>query len=224
MKRNQKKYFCGAAFCFVAFVLWTAAVCTVDVQPIAPQGNPVGLATINRFFHGLTGVHMLLYTLTDWLSLIPLGCMVGFALLGLAQWIGRKRLSAVDGSIFALGGFYVAVMAVYVFFEHFVVNYRPVLIKGIVEASYPSSTTVLVMCVLPTTVMQLRERIKKERLRTWLSAVMTVFAAFMVIGRILSGVHWLTDIIGGGLISSGLVMAYCGIVHGMHRHDIKDHE
>lgn len=212
MKREQRRYLFGAAGLLIAFILWTVVVCTVDVQPIGLQGSEVGLATLNRWFHDLTGVRLILYTLTDWLSLIPLGFMVGFALLGLTQWIGRRSLKQVDGSLFVLGGFYLAVMAVYGFFECVVVNYRPILIEGAMEASYPSSTTILVLCVMPTAVIQLREHVGNRALRKWVCVVLTVFTAFMVLGRLLSGVHWLTDIIGGGLISAALVMAYLGVL------------
>ena len=218
MKRDDQKYFCGAASLFATFLLWTAVVCTVDLQSIGPMGSIVGLATLNLWFHRLTGVHMFLYTLTDWLSLIPLGMMVGFALLGLVQWIGRRDLKKVDRSLFVLGGFYLAVMAVYGFFEYVVVNYRPVLIEGILEASYPSSTTMLVMCVMPTAVMQLNERIGNKMLRKGLSGVLTVFTVFMVTARLISGVHWLSDIIGGGLISAVLVMTYRGVVCRIETH------
>ena len=218
MKRDDQKYLCGAASLFAAFLMWTAAVCTADLQSIGPLGSTVGLATLNRWFHRLTGVHMFLYTLTDWLSLIPLGMMVGFALLGLAQWIGRKSLKKVDRSLFVLGGFYLAVIGVYGFFECVVVNYRPVLIEGILEASYPSSTTMLVMCVMPTAVMQLNERIGNKMLRKWFSGAMIVFTVFMVTARLISGVHWLSDIIGGGLISAVLVMTYCGVVCRIETH------
>ena len=82
-----------------AFLLWTAAVCLVDVQAIGPKGSEVGFAGLNGWFHALTGVHMTLYIITDWMGLIPLAVAMGFGLLGLVQWIKRKRLRKVDGSI-----------------------------------------------------------------------------------------------------------------------------
>ena len=204
----MKKRFCIPFGLLGAFVLWTAAVRLIDVQPIGPQGSSVGFATWNRFVHNLTGVHMPLYTLTDWLGLVPFVFVLGFAVLGLVQLIKRKNILKVDRSILALGGFYVAVMAAYVFFEIFVINYRPVLIEGTLEASYPSSTTMLVLCVMPTAVMQLRSRIKNRPFRHVVSVALIAFTAFMVIGRLISGVHWFTDIIGGALLSAGLVSLY----------------
>ena len=204
----MKKRFCIPFGLLGAFVLWTVAVRSIDVQPIGPQSSSVGFATWNRFVHNLTGVHMPLYTLTDWLGLVPFVFVLGFAVLGLVQLIKRKSILKVDRSILALGGFYVAVMAAYVFFEIFVINYRPVLIEGTLEASYPSSTTMLVLCVIPTAVMQLRSRIKNRPFRHVVSVALIAFTAFMVIGRLISGVHWFTDIIGGALLSAGLVTLY----------------
>ena len=211
MKKETKKNFGIAAILLGAFVVWTAAVQLVDVQPIGPQGSTVGFATVNSWVHNLTGVHMSLYTVTDWLGLVPIGVAMGFALLGLIQWIKRKHLRQVDFSILVLGGFYLLVMAAYVLFEVFVINYRPVLINGYLEASYPSSTTMLVLCVMPTTLMQLNAHIKSQTLKRWVGFGITAFILFMVIGRLLSGVHWFTDIIGGALLSAGLVMLYYSI-------------
>ena len=211
MKKETKKNFGIAAILLGAFVVWTVAVQLVDVQPIGPQGSAVGFATINGWVHDLTGVHMALYTVTDWLGLVPFSVAMGFALLGLIQWIKRKHLRQVDFSILVLGGFYLLVMAAYVLFEVFVINYRPVLINGCLEASYPSSTTMLVLCVMPTTLMQLNPRIKSQTLKRWVGFGITAFILFMVIGRLLSGVHWFTDIIGGALLSAGLVMLYYSI-------------
>ena len=211
MKKENRRNFCIAICILAAFVLWTAAIRFFDVEAIGPQGSSVGFATINRLVHNLTGVHMSLYTVTDWLGLVPLVFVIGFALLGLVQWVKRKHLLKVDYNILVLGGFYIIVMAVYVLFETFVVNYRPVLINGRLEASYPSSTTMLVMCVMPTAMTQLRERIKSPLITRCVTLVTVVFIAFMLIGRLISGVHWITDIIGGALFSSGLVLMYYSI-------------
>lgn len=213
MKRElNKKFF--IALCFIiVFVLWTMAVCFIDVKPIGPQTSNVGFAELNGYFHRLTGVNISLYVITDWLSIIPICFVVGFALLGLIQWIKRRSLSRVDYSLFALGGFYIVVMAVFVLFEVMVVNYRPILIEGVLEASYPSSTTMLVMCIMPTSLMQLNERINNKILKNCVLWSIIFFTAFMVLARLFSGVHWLTDIIGGVLVSAGLVTFYCFVVN-----------
>lgn len=210
----KKQRFRIALGLLVAFALWSIAIQLVDVQAIGPQGSTVGFATLNGFVHGLTGTHMTLYTITDWLGLVPVAFGFGFAILGLAQWIKRKCILKVDRSILIQGGFYIVTLAAYLFFESNVVNYRPVLIEGYLEASYPSSTTLLVLCVMPTAMMQLRQRIKQPMFRKCVSIAITAFIAFMVIGRLISGVHWLTDIIGGILLSAGLVMIYDSLIGG----------
>ena len=209
-KKNKKRLVLGAGL-VVAFVLWTVLVCFVDVRTIGPEGSSVGFATLNGFVHELTGVNWLLYTVTDWLGLVPIAAALGFAILGLVQLIKRKSLWKVDHSILALGVFYIVVMAAYLVFEIVVINYRPTLIEGYLEASYPSSTTMLVMCVMPTAAMQLNARIKNTVFRRCVIITIIVFIAFMVIGRFLSGVHWITDIIGGALFSAGVVTTYFSI-------------
>ncbi len=203
-------FFIGASL-LATFVLWTVLVRFVDVQAIGPRGSSVGFATMNGYVHNLIGVNMFLYTITDWLGLVPIGVVLGFAVLGLVQWIKRKSLIKVDRSILVLGGFYIVVMAVYVLFEFIVVNYRPVLINGYLEASYPSSTTMLVMCVMPTAIMQFNSRIKNDVFKRCLISSILAFITFMAIGRLISGVHWFSDIIGGALLSAGLVMIYYAI-------------
>ena len=208
MKKERKKELAVALVLILAFVLWTALVKVVDVQAIGPRASSVGFATLNRAFHSLTGVNLWLYTVTDWMGLVPIAVALGFGVLGLVQLALRKSIFKVDGSILALGVFYFTVIAVYVFFEFAVINYRPVLIEGRLEASYPSSTTMLVTCVMPTAIMQFNERIKNPALRRGIVWLCVAFIAFMVIGRLISGVHWISDIIGGALFSIGVVIAY----------------
>ena len=203
----KKKLLIAAGF-LSAFALWTVALLFVDVAAIGPNASQVGFSTLNGFFHNLTGVHMSLYVITDWLGLVPLIVAMGFGILGLTQWIQRGSLFKVDRSILALGGFYILVMAAFLFFESFVINYRPILIQGHLEASYPSSTTLLSMCVMPTAILQLKDRIANPTLRKIVFILIVAFTAFMVIARLISGVHWLSDIIGGALLSIGLICLY----------------
>ena len=206
--RKTKKSLLTSALLLTGFGLWTAAVSFLDVQPIGPQGSAVGFAGINRMIHNLTGVHLNLYHATDWLGLVPIFVCMIFGVLGLTQWIKRKSIRKVDRDILTLGGFYGVTIVVYLLFEYVVINYRPVLIEGILEASYPSSTTVLVMCVMPTAMLQCNSRIKNRLLRICVLSFVAAFTVFMILGRLISGVHWFTDIVGGMLLSAGLVGLY----------------
>lgn len=200
-----------------AFVLWTVAVTFVDVAPIGPSGSSVGFAALNGWFHRLTGVHMTWYIVTDWLGLVPIAVAVLFAMIGLCQWIRRKRLALVDADIWLLGAFYIVTIAVYLLFEMVVINHRPVLIEGVLEASYPSSTTLLTLCVMGTALLQARRRIGRLAVRCVVMVLLAAFCGFMVLGRLLSGVHWFTDIVGGILLSGGLVTWYDGACHRITR-------
>ena len=151
---------------------------------------------------------MLIYTITDWLGLVPIFICMGFGLLGLIQWIKRRSLMRVDPDILLLGVYYLVVIFGYLLFEMVPINYRPILIEGYLEASYPSSTTLLVLSVMPTLKFQADRRVMSAVLRKSITIFVIVFSAFMVIGRLISGVHWATDIIGSVLLSSGLFMIY----------------
>ena len=206
-KDRQKKIYLGAGL-LILFAMWTVLVQVADVQAIGPRGSAVGLATFNGLVHKLTGVHMTLYVITDWLGLVPVCFVMGFGIFGILQWIRRKSFFRVDSSILALGGLYLLTMAAYMFFEEVVINYRPILINGFLEASYPSSTTLLVLCVMPTAMMQFRCRIRQKLIRQSVQVLIMAFIIFMVLGRLISGVHWFSDIIGGILLSGGLVTLY----------------
>lgn len=209
---NKKIFKIGISI-LAAFCLWTILVSVVDVAAVGPEDSKVGFSTINSFVHRLIGVHMSLYVITDWLGLVPFFVCLCFVILGLIQWIKRKSIFNVDRSIIILGVFYMAVIITYILFEIVVINRRPVLIDGYLESSYPSSTTMLVMSVMPTASMQLSLRIKNNKLKHMITIIIWSFVAFMVVGRLISGVHWLTDIIGGTLLSSGLVMIYYSITY-----------
>ena len=191
-----------------AFALWTVLIQCVDVQAVGQNGTKIGFADLNVWFHQLTGVHMTLYTITDWLGLIPIFICLCFGVMGLMQLIKRRSILKVDLDILLLGVYYVLVIACYLIFEMIPVGYRPVLIEGRLEASYPSSTTLLVLSVMPTLWFQANRRVSNVMRRKAVAVFAVIFSAFMVIGRLISGVHWATDIIGSVLLSAGLYMLY----------------
>ncbi len=158
---------------FIVFLIFTIAVANIDVEPIGPEGSLVGFSGINGWIHGTVGVDMQLYTLTDWLGCVAIGIMVVFAVVGLAQSIGRRSICAVDGSLLALGCFYLLLFGAYILFNEVVINYRPVLIEGTLEPSYPSSTTLLVVCVAASTVVQGNRLLKSRRARIVLDVFCT---------------------------------------------------
>ena len=208
MKQNtNKNLWVGIGF-LLAFMLWTILIQRLDVQTAGPNGTEIGFAAFNLWFHRLTGVHMALYTITDWLGLVPIAVCLGFGIVGLVQMIRRKSLRRVDSDILLLGLYYILVILGYLFFEAVPINYRPILIGGRLEASYPSSTTLLVLSVMPTLKLQIGRRSKSAAVSGAVSIFVVLFSAFMVVGRLISGVHWATDIIGAVFFSLGLYLMY----------------
>ena len=212
MKKSGKKQFISGITFVVIFIIWTWLIQKVDVKPVGQNGTDIGFATFNCWFHKLTGVHMGLYTITDWLGLVPVFVCIVFGGIGLRQLIQRKSLFRVDFDLIYLGIYYVIVIFGYLFFEIYPINYRPILIEGIMEASYPSSTTLLVLSVMPTLMLQVNRITENRYAKRGIYAFTIVFSVFMVIGRLVAGVHWFTDIVGAFFLSTGLFDLYKAIV------------
>ena len=208
MKRSEKTGLLAGIGLLTAFVLWTLLIQCADVQAAGPNGTKVGFAAFNLWFHRLTGVHMTLYMITDWLGLVPIAVCLCFGALGAVQLVRRRSLLRVDPDILLLGLYYILVILGYLVFEMIPINYRPILISGVLEASYPSSTTLLVLSVMPTLQLQIARRAKRPLVRRVTGVFAAAFSVFMVIGRLIAGVHWATDIIGAVLLSAGLFRLY----------------
>ena len=211
--QHTKHHLLAAGLLLAAFLLLTLAVLSVDVQPIGPQGSGVGLAAVNGAAHRLLGVSMAWYVVTDWLGLVPLATGLGFAVLGLCQLVRRRSLFRVDAPVLLLGGLYTVLIVAYALFELFVVSRRPVLIDGVLEASFPSSHTMLTVGVMGSARLALRALLPRRRaVHIMADAVCLSVACVTVVGRLLSGVHWLTDILGGVLLASALTQTYAALV------------
>ena len=208
MKQNEKTHLRAGTGFLIAFLLWTVLIRCVDVQAAGPNRTKVGFAAFNLWFHELTGVHITIYTITDWLGLVPIAVCLGFGLVGVFQLIRRRSLLRVDPDIILLGVYYILVILAYLAFEMIPINYRPVLINGVLETSYPSSTTLLVLSVMPTMLFQIDRRTNKPLVRNVTGLFVIAFSAFMVTGRLIAGVHWATDILGAVFLSLGLFLLY----------------
>ena len=212
MKKNGKNELILGCILLTAFACWTWMIQCIDVQSIGVNGSEVGFAALNSRFHELTGVHMLLYVMTDWLGVVPLFVCAVFGGIGLVQLIKRRSLFKVDHDLVFLGIYYVIVIFGYLIFEMIPINYRPILIEEVMEASYPSSTTLLVLSVMPTLVFQVKRRMKNTVTRNTIVIFSILFSVFMVVGRMISGVHWFTDIVGSVMLSTGVFYIYKAVV------------
>ena len=202
----------------LTFLLFTLLITIIDVRAIGPVDpetgitSSVGFASLNGWFHSLTGENMLLYSITDWGSLITLPIGATFLIVGIVELVKRKSFLKVDANILALGCFYILTFISYLVFEYAVVNYRPCLIEiqgvNYLEASYPSSTTLLAITLLISAIDQVNIYINNKKIRITLVVICSASAVFFVVGRAISGVHWLTDIIGGVLLSITLISFY----------------
>ena len=124
-------------------IIYTLLVKNIDVRSIGPKNSEVGFASLNDGFRNFIGHNMTIYKISEIAGYLLLLLVVMYGILGLRQLIKRKNIKKVDKEILILGGLYVAMLIVYVFFEKCIINYRPVLIDKVLEASYPSSHTIL---------------------------------------------------------------------------------
>ena len=212
----MKKKFIIAAVCFGLFLLLILLVKLVDVAPVpAVEGTEIGLSKLNMAIHDLFGENLGWYKITNILGYLAILIALCFAAVGGLQLVYRRSILKVDKELLLLGGLYVVTVIFYVLFEKVVVNYRPMLMPDGTgpEASFPSSHTMLSCVILGSGLGLLKKYTKKNKtIQLVLTVLFAVMLALIVAGRLLSGVHWFTDILGGLLLSVALLNAWEGAV------------
>lgn len=207
---KTKTNFCITALLLVIFIIFTVSVKAVDVAPIGPENSEIGFSALNKSAADFIGQNDSMYDVSEIFGYVALLTAAAFGAIGVYQLIKRKSIFKIDTQILITGAFYVLVVIAYAFFEVVVVNYRPVLIEGVLEASYPSSHTMLALCLFGSAMLAISKYLKGNLL-TVVKVVLAILMISTVFCRLLSGVHWLTDIIGGVLISCFLVMLYYSV-------------
>jgi len=210
MNNKKRNFFISTVFILLA-VIFTILVKVVDVKIIGVNESSIGCASLNQFVFETIGVNMIWYHITDWLGLVPIFMAMVYALIGLIQLIKRKSIIKVDKEIIILAFFYIVVISLYVFFENFIVNYRPILMNGFLEASYPSSHTLMTICLCGSSII-VNKKLFNNKITKFVNILSLVIILITVIGRLISGVHWFTDIIGGMLIALALLMILYSLV------------
>lgn len=211
---KQKIKFWTAGVLGLLFLILVLLLLTFDVAPIGPEGTRIGLAHINQYVLDLLGVNIFWYTITDWLGLAALAVALFLALMGFLQLVKRKSFLKVDKSILMLGGLYIIVISLYVFFELVIVNYRPIIMPGAVhpEASFPSSHIMMVCVIMGSAMVLIKQYVKSNLARMVLQVMCAAVILVTIYGRLISGLHWFTDILGGLLLSLALLLFYSGVV------------
>ena len=210
--KSKKNYVVSGVFAVLALIL-IVLVKNFDVSVVEETGKPMGFYGINTAFHSIFGINIIWYKITEVFGILALLVCAGFAFLGLMQLIKRKSLLKVDMLILKLGGLYAVVIALYALFEKVIINYRPIIMPDATEAeaSFPSSHTMLICVVMGSTIMVLGKYVKDEKIAKILKICCALIMVATVIGRLICGVHWLTDILGGILISVALLALFAGI-------------
>ena len=215
---NKKRNFFISTILILLAVVFTIFVKVVDVKPVGVNESSIGVASVNQVVFKTIGVNMIWYHITDYLGLVPIFMAMFYALIGLIQLIKRKSIFKVEKELIILGLFYIIIISLYVFFEKFIVNYRPILMNGFLEASYPSSHTLMTICLCGSSII-VNKKLFNNKIAEFVNILSLVVILITVIGRLISGVHWFTDILGGIFISIALLMILYSILDLIKKND-----
>lgn len=213
MKNKRKKIIINLTFIFFA-IIFIIMVKFVDVKPIGVNGSNIGFSTLNQIILNQIGVNIIWYYITDWLGLIPILISLIYAIIGIIQLFNRKSIFKVDKEIISLGVFYITLICIYIFFENVIINYRPILIDGFLEASFPSSHTLMTVCICGSSII-INNKLFKNNIVKPLNILSIIIIIVTIYGRLVSGVHWFTDILGGIIISISLLKIFYFIIQNI---------
>ncbi len=208
MNKRSLIYIIIACVLLLTFCALTVTLTCVDVRPAGESQAEVGFSTVNEWVWNAIGQSKVALTVSELCGLVLIAATGAFGVTGLVQIIRRKGILRADKELYFMAVADVLLASAYLFFEVVVINYRPVLEDGALAASYPSSHTMLAVAVAGMGMVYLQSCAKKGALTYTLYGLLNVLSVVTVACRVLGGVHWLTDIVGGVLLGSAMTFAY----------------
>lgn len=205
---KNKKWIISTSIVSAITLVYTILIAFVDRNAIGANDSVVGFSKINKYFLDLLKFNNTFYNITKYTGIIIILIAVIYMIIALIELIKRKKFKEVDSELIFAGVFYIALIIIYFVFELLKINYRPILMDGVLEPSYPSSHTMLAVFICVSALLINKKIIKNTPLKITIDTITIIIGLVTVIGRIISGVHWITDIIGGILISTALVLGY----------------
>ena len=185
----------------VMFVVFTLLVKFVDVAYVGMTGKEVGLSSFNRLVYESVDVSETFDKLGDVCMVLSILVVLFVVALGIYELVKNKSIKKVDKKIWSMGIIYALVVLIYVVFELICLNYRPVLIDGKLEASYPSSHVMLSLTILSCFLIFMLSKLKTKKQKAILGTLIGLFMFVIVLFRVLSGMHWMTDIIASVILA-----------------------
>jgi len=209
MKEN-KKYFIMSAVLLVLFVIFVILAKTVDVAAVGPMGSEIGFASINKSAADAIGYNESIYNVSKSLSYFGIAVMVVFGLFGAMQLYYKKGPKNVDKDLYALYGLYVLGLIVYIVLEKVVINSSPVFSNGL-KVSYSSFYIILAVAFMGAAIVEFNARLKAKKVKIIVLTLCILDGIGLLVTRLVSGVHWVTDVIGTLLISVACFLLFLGV-------------
>ena len=211
-----------AAVLLALFLLFTVVVSTVNVasvpvKVVAADGSwtageeiRIGLSGVNVPVSDQLGYRAGAYKVSKYLGYLSILTAVAFVAWFICEAVKRRSAAKADRRLIALMILFALTAAAYLLFEVLKLNYRPVVLDEGLEASYPSTHTLLAVAVMGGAARTLTA-LRKGPSRLCACALCLI-GAVIVICRCLAGVHWLTDILGGLLLGAALLALHAGLL------------
>ena len=190
-------------WCFLYAVIMVIALKFESGVPIGDLGS-INLRALNNGFRGLFGYEQggyfrSLYLITEGLGVVSILACLFWTGMGIKDLIKYRDINDVDKSIFATWLLYVLALIVWRVTLKISVSYAPVSVhpKSALVVSFPCGNTFLIIISMCSSIYLIGYFLEeKKKLVLALRVACIAILALGIIFRTVSGVNWLTDILG----------------------------